>query len=164
MSIINLMDSGGVGLICETEADTVSTAIGGDHGHWSDLLRKCFDHDRLEMCIRDSPLSHCTGWRADRHQPARPENRIAGNHPSSVHYLSLIHISHLLYNKADHNWHTKCILPSRTKWFPPVPCFFWYVRQQLHLLPSGKMEISIIRFNQFLHNWFSYEFFTLNHI
>ena len=43
----NLMDSGGVGLICETEADTVSTAIGGDHGHWSDLLRKCFDHDRL---------------------------------------------------------------------------------------------------------------------
>ena len=41
------MDSGGVGLICETEADTVSTAIGGDHGHWSDLLRKCFDHDRL---------------------------------------------------------------------------------------------------------------------
>ena len=38
---------GGVGLICETEADTVSTAIGGDHGHWSDLLRKCFDHDRL---------------------------------------------------------------------------------------------------------------------
>ena len=43
----NLMDSGGVGLICETEADTVSTAIGSDHGHWSDLLRKCFDHDRL---------------------------------------------------------------------------------------------------------------------
>ena len=31
----NLMDSGGVGLICETEADTVSTAIGGDHGHWA---------------------------------------------------------------------------------------------------------------------------------
>ena len=23
--------------------------------------------------------------------------------------------SHLLYNKVDHNWHTKCILPSRTK-------------------------------------------------
>lgn len=43
----NLMDSEGVGLICETEADTVSTAIGSDHGHWSDLLRKCFDHDRL---------------------------------------------------------------------------------------------------------------------
>lgn len=43
----NLMDSEGVGLICETEADTVSTAIGNDHGHWSDLLRKCFDHDRL---------------------------------------------------------------------------------------------------------------------
>ncbi len=25
----------------------MSTAIGGDHGHWSNLLRKCFDHDRL---------------------------------------------------------------------------------------------------------------------
>ena len=45
----NLMDSGGVGLICETEADTVSTAIGGDHGHWSDLLRN---------------VSTMTGWPA----------------------------------------------------------------------------------------------------
>ena len=36
-----------MGLICETEADTVSTAIGADHGHWSDTLRKCHDHERL---------------------------------------------------------------------------------------------------------------------
>ena len=27
--------------------DTVSTAIGADHGHWSDTLRKCHDHERL---------------------------------------------------------------------------------------------------------------------
>lgn len=43
----NLMDAEGAGLICETEADTVSAAIGTDYGHWSDTLRKSFDHERL---------------------------------------------------------------------------------------------------------------------
>lgn len=43
----NLMDSEGTGLICESEADTVSTAIGADYGHWSHTLRKAFDHDPL---------------------------------------------------------------------------------------------------------------------
>ena len=43
----NLMDSDGTGLICEREADTISTAIGSEYGHWSDTMRKAFDHDRL---------------------------------------------------------------------------------------------------------------------
>lgn len=43
----NIMDSDGTGLIYETEADTISSAIGSDYGHWSDTLRKAFDHDRL---------------------------------------------------------------------------------------------------------------------
>ena len=43
----NIMDSEGIGLICESEADTISTAIGSEYGHWSDTLRKAFDHDRL---------------------------------------------------------------------------------------------------------------------
>ena len=43
----NLMDADGAGLICEAEADTVSTAIGSEYGHWSDTLRKSFDHERL---------------------------------------------------------------------------------------------------------------------
>lgn len=43
----NIMDSEGIGLICESEADTISTAIGSEHGHWSDTMRKAFDHDRL---------------------------------------------------------------------------------------------------------------------
>ena len=43
----NLMDSDGTGLICESEADTVSTALGTDYGHWSDTLRKAFDHDEI---------------------------------------------------------------------------------------------------------------------
>lgn len=41
------MDSDGIGFICESEADTLSTAINADHGHWSDTLRKAFDHDCL---------------------------------------------------------------------------------------------------------------------
>ena len=43
----NLMDSDGTGLICESEADTISTAIGSEYGHWSDTMRKAFDHDSL---------------------------------------------------------------------------------------------------------------------
>lgn len=43
----NIMDSNGTGIILETEADTISTAIGTDYGHWSDTLRKAFDHDFL---------------------------------------------------------------------------------------------------------------------
>ena len=43
----NIMDANGTGLICETEADTISAAIGSEDGHWSDTLRKAFDHDRL---------------------------------------------------------------------------------------------------------------------
>ena len=43
----NIMDSDGNGLIFETEADTLSASISSDYGHWSDTLRKCFDHERL---------------------------------------------------------------------------------------------------------------------
>ena len=43
----NIMDANGTGLICETEADTISAAIGSEYGHGSDTLRKAFDHDRL---------------------------------------------------------------------------------------------------------------------
>ncbi|WP_420511787.1 DUF3987 domain-containing protein, partial [Klebsiella pneumoniae] len=31
----NLIDSDGTGIICESEADTVSTAIGTEFGNWS---------------------------------------------------------------------------------------------------------------------------------
>lgn len=43
----NVIDSGGEGIICETEADTVSTAIGSDYGNWSATLRHAFDQDRM---------------------------------------------------------------------------------------------------------------------
>ena len=43
----NIMDDNGTGFICETEADTIASAISSEYGHWSDTLRKAFDHDRL---------------------------------------------------------------------------------------------------------------------
>ena len=43
----NIMEANGTGLICETEADTIASAISSEYGHWSDTLRKAFDHDRL---------------------------------------------------------------------------------------------------------------------
>ena len=43
----NIMDANGTGHICETEADTIASAISSEYGHWSDTLRKAFDHDRL---------------------------------------------------------------------------------------------------------------------
>lgn len=45
----NIIDNDGEGIIFEPEADTVSTAIKGDYGHWSDTLRKAFDHDPLSF-------------------------------------------------------------------------------------------------------------------
>ena len=40
----NIIESDGSGLIFETEADTLITAIGGDYGHFSDTIRNSFDH------------------------------------------------------------------------------------------------------------------------
>ncbi len=43
----NIMDADGTGMILEVEADTISTAIGTEYGHWSDTMRKAFDHEAL---------------------------------------------------------------------------------------------------------------------
>ncbi|CAK7048378.1 MAG: hypothetical protein PARBB_02416 [Parabacteroides distasonis] len=43
----NIIDSGGVGIICETEADMVSNSIASENGHWSEVIRSSFDHDPL---------------------------------------------------------------------------------------------------------------------
>lgn len=43
----NIIDSGGTGLICESEADTVSSSIGADYGQWSHVLRQLFDQGSL---------------------------------------------------------------------------------------------------------------------
>ncbi|MCI6460904.1 MAG: YfjI family protein [Prevotella sp.] len=43
----NLIESDGRGIIIETEADTLSTALGTDYGRWSHMLRNFFDHSRI---------------------------------------------------------------------------------------------------------------------
>lgn len=48
----NLITAGGVGLIFETEADTMSSAISADYGHWSDTLRKGYDNDEISFYRR----------------------------------------------------------------------------------------------------------------
>ncbi|OGX82899.1 DUF3987 domain-containing protein [Hymenobacter coccineus] len=43
--LTQLADNGGRGIICETEADTLSGALGADFGNFSDMLRKAFHHE-----------------------------------------------------------------------------------------------------------------------
>lgn len=43
----NLCDNQGIGLIADSEADTLSSALNTDYGQWGNVLRKNFDHDRL---------------------------------------------------------------------------------------------------------------------
>ena len=56
----NIIDSDGTGIIFETEADTITTAIGGDYGHWSDTLQNAFDHAGLSFNRRtDNEYREC---------------------------------------------------------------------------------------------------------
>lgn len=54
----NIMDANGTGLICETEADTISAAIGSEYGHWSDTLRK---HSTTTACRTTGAPTRNTG-------------------------------------------------------------------------------------------------------
>jgi hypothetical protein len=45
----SLADNEGRGIICETEADTLSGALGQDFGNFSDLLRKAFHHEPVSL-------------------------------------------------------------------------------------------------------------------
>ncbi len=44
----NLIDSGGVGIIIEPEADTVTAALATEYGNWSDTMRKAFEHGFID--------------------------------------------------------------------------------------------------------------------
>ena len=48
----NLINAQGIGLIAETEADTMGSAISADYGHWSDTLRKGYDNDEISYYRR----------------------------------------------------------------------------------------------------------------
>ncbi len=44
----NLIESGGVGIIIEAEADTVTAALATEYGNWSDTMRKVFEHGAID--------------------------------------------------------------------------------------------------------------------
>jgi DNA-binding ferritin-like protein (Dps family) len=44
-----LHESDGIGIICESEADTLSNALHNDMGNFSDLLRKVFHHEPISV-------------------------------------------------------------------------------------------------------------------
>lgn len=47
-----LADNNGVGLMFETEGDTLSQTLRSDYGNYSDTLRKAFHHEPISLCRR----------------------------------------------------------------------------------------------------------------
>lgn len=45
----HLNECNGIGIVCETEADTISACLNNDWGNYSDLLRKSFHHEPLSL-------------------------------------------------------------------------------------------------------------------
>jgi hypothetical protein len=52
-----LAENEGRGIICETEADTLSGALGADFGNFSDVLRKSFQHEPAPL-LRKTDRQH----------------------------------------------------------------------------------------------------------
>lgn len=52
-SLISILhDNEGIGLLFETEGDTLSQTLKSEHGNYSDLLRKAFHHEPISMSRR----------------------------------------------------------------------------------------------------------------
>jgi len=52
-----LADNDGRGIMCETEADTLTGALGADFGNFSDVLRKAFQHEPISL-LRKTDRQH----------------------------------------------------------------------------------------------------------
>ena len=52
-----LAENDGHGIMCETEADTLSGALGADFGNFSDVLRKAFHHEPVSI-LRKTDRQH----------------------------------------------------------------------------------------------------------
>ena len=91
----NIMDSEGIGLICESEADTISTAIGSEHGHWKRL--PCTGRERCPPARSPAcpgpaalplPAAPSSSWsgRPERlpHQTASGPGPARSGHPSAA--------------------------------------------------------------------------------
>lgn len=47
--IQKLQSNDGIGLICETEIDTLSSALSNEWGNYSDMIRKAFQHEKISF-------------------------------------------------------------------------------------------------------------------
>jgi len=52
-----LAENDGRGIMCETEADTLTGALGNDFGNFSDVLRKAFQHEPISL-LRKTDRQH----------------------------------------------------------------------------------------------------------
>lgn len=108
----NLMDSDGTGLICESEADTISTAIGSEYGHWSDTMRKAFDHDRLSynrrtnqeyLEVKKTYLSVLLSGTPAQVKPLIPSSENGLFSRELFYYMPAIHRWQSQFDKDDHD-------------------------------------------------------------
>ena len=108
----NLMDSDGTGLICENEADTISTAIGSEYGHWSDTMRKAFDHDRLSynrrtnqeyLEVKKTYLSVLLSGTPAQVKPLIPSSENGLFSRELFYYMPAIHRWQSQFDKDDHD-------------------------------------------------------------
>ena len=108
----NIMDSEGIGLICESEADTISTAIGSEHGHWSDTMRKAFDHDRLSynrrtnqeyLEVKKTYLSVLLSGTPAQVKPLIPSSENGLFSRELFYYMPAIHRWQSQFDKDDHD-------------------------------------------------------------
>ena len=108
----NLMDSDGTGLICESEADTISTAIGSEYGHWSDTMRKAFAHARLSynrrtnqeyLEVKKTYLSVLLSGTPAQVKPLIPSSENGLFSRELFYYMPAIHRWQSQFDKDDHD-------------------------------------------------------------
>ena len=108
----NIIDSDGTGLICESEADTISAAIGSEYGHWSDTMRKAFDHDRLSynrrtnqeyLEVKKTYLSVLLSGTPAQVKPLIPSSENGLFSRELFYYMPAIHRWQSQFDKDDHD-------------------------------------------------------------
>ena len=160
----NLIEADGIGLICETEADTVSTAIGTEHGHWSDTLRKCHDHERLAFNrrtnreYRECPASYLSVLLSGTPAQVRPLIPSAENGLFSrqmFYYMPSITEWVNQFDLSDEDYDSRF-----TGWGKQWKTFIEWLGTSVNLIQLKLSEEQKIRFNERFAQLFGHAGFT----
>ena len=160
----NLIEADGIGLICETEADTVSTAIGTEHGHWSDTLRKCHDHERLAFNrrtnreYRECPASYLSVLLSGTPAQVRPLIPSAENGLFSrqmFYYMPSITEWVNQFDLSDEDYDSRF-----TGWGKQWKTFIEWLGASVNLIQLKLSEEQKIRFNERFAQLFGHAGFT----